>query len=130
VSIGRRPAIAARLAGHRRDGSAVRLVIDSAADSLILFGEAALRTAAASRHERMEGQLEAATARRDVATVPMSGFRSGGSLFQVAWAGLLPRVQDRAEDGLLPLSALGPVLLDLSNGVIVANARLRGSPRR
>jgi hypothetical protein len=128
VSIGRRPAIAARLAGLRRDGSAVRLVIDSGADSLILFGAAALQTLAASRHERLEGQLASATARRDVATVPMSGFRSAGSLFQVPWAGLLPQVQDRAEDGLLPLNALGPVLLDLSNGVIVANARLRSAP--
>ena len=47
-----------------------------------------------------------------------------GSLYRLKWAGLLSDVTDRPEDGLLPLDALGPVMIDFSNRVVVAGARI------
>jgi hypothetical protein len=128
-SIGGRAAIAARLAGLRREGSTTRLILDSGSDSLVLFGQAAQRTAGTFPHERFESRVETAAANRAVVIVPLSGVRIGGSLFALPWAALLPEVTNRSEDGLLPLDALGPVLLDLSTGIVVANARLRSAPR-
>jgi hypothetical protein len=127
---GRRPAIAGHLAGLRWNSSSIRLVIDSGANGLVLFGEVARRTADASALERMDGTLESVISRQKVAIVPVTAFHSGGSRFSVPWAGLLPHVEDRTEDGVISLDAFGPVLFDLSNRVIFANARLRSSPRK
>lgn len=129
-SIGRRPAIVGHLAGPRWNSSTIRLIVDSGANGLVLFGEAARRTAEASALERMHGTLESVHSRQRVAIVPVTAFDSGGSQFSVPWAGLLPQVVDRIEDGVISLDAFGPVLFDLSNSTIVANARLRSSPRK
>ena len=129
-SIGRRPAIAGHLGGLRWNSSTIRLIVDSGANGLVLFGEAARRTAEASTLERMHGTLESVISRQKVAIVPVTAFHSDGSQFSVPWAGLLPHVRDRIEDGVISLDAFGPVLFDLSNGRIVANARFRSSPRK
>jgi hypothetical protein len=125
--IKRRPAITVALAGLRREGPSVRLVVDSGGDGLILFGRAAQLANALFPHERIAGRVETATAARGLDVIPVQGVRTGGSLFSLPYAGLLPQVEDRVEDGLLPLTALGPVLLDLSNRIIVAKARIRSA---
>jgi hypothetical protein len=127
--IGRRPAITAELAGGRDPGTAARLILDSGSDGLLLFGEIARRTATARRHQLFSGRIETATAAREVAMVRLPGIRADGLFFALEGAALLPTVVDRPEDGLLPLHALGPVLLDLSNGVLVTRATFRSAPR-
>ena len=129
-SIGRRPAIAGHLASLRWNSSTIRLIIDSGANGLVLFGEVARRTAEASALERMHGTLESVISRQKVAIVPVSAFHAGESQFSVPWAGLLPHVGDRIEDGVISLDAFGPVPFDLSNNMIIANARFRSSPRK
>ena len=124
-SMGRRPAIAGHVAGLRWNSSSIRLIVDSGANGLVLFGEVARRAAEASAVERMHGFLESVSSRQDVAIVPLTAFHSGGSQFTVPRAGLLPQVVDRTEDGVISLDTFGPVLLDLSNSLIVANARFR-----
>jgi hypothetical protein len=123
--IRQRPAINARLAGLHRTGPDARLVLDSGSNALVLFGGAAQQAAATFSHERSVGQLVTAATRREVVIVPLQGVRTGSKFFQLSSAGLLPDVNDRVEDGLLPLAALGPVLLDLSRRVIVVDARIR-----
>ena len=129
-SIGRRPAIAGHLAGLRWNSATIRLVVDSGANGLVLFGEAARRMAEASRLERMHGTLESVTSRQPINLVPITAFHSGGSQFSVPWAGLLPDVAERIEDGVISLDGFGPVLFELANNRIVTNARLRSSPRK
>lgn len=128
-SIGRRPAIAGHLEGLRWKSSTIRLIVDSGANGLVLFGGAARRTEEASALERMHGTLESVIARQKVALIPVTAFHSGGSEFRVIRAGLLPHVVERIEDGLISLDGFGPVLFDLSNSTIVANARFRSTPR-
>jgi hypothetical protein len=127
--IGRRHAIAAQIR-LGRDTAAARLVLDSGSDGLILFGDLAHRTAGALRKRGIAARIETATGTREVSMVPLMSLRSGPLVFDAGWAGLLPHVVDRPEDGLLPLSALGPVLLDVSNGIVVARARLRPTTQR
>ncbi len=126
-TIERRPAIAVEIPGLQR-GSIARLVIDSGADSVILFAGLARSAQAAPALQGFAGRLDSATASRDVEIVRLRGVFAGGALYEVEWAALLPQVGDRLEDGLFPMSALGPVLLDLASGVVVAKARLR-TPR-
>jgi hypothetical protein len=126
--IGRRPAIATELDfGHHTP--AARLVLDSGSDGLVLFGPLAGRAALARPLQRTTARIQTATSTRGVTMVPLDGLRSGRLLLGPGWAALLPHVLDRTEDGLLPLAALGPVLLDVSNGVVVAGARVRRTPR-
>jgi hypothetical protein len=126
--IERRPAIAAELDfGHHTP--AARLVLDSGSDGLVLFGRLAERAALARPLQRTTARLQTATSTRGVTMVPLGGLRSGRLLLGPGWAALLPHVLDRTEDGLLPLAALGPILLDVSNGVAIAGARFRGRPR-
>ena len=129
-SIARRPAIVGRLAGLRWNGPTIRLVVDSGANGLVLFGEAARRTAEASALERLHGTLQSVTSHQKVAIAQLTAFHAGESQFNVAAAALLPQVVDRMEDGLIPVDAFGPVLFDLSNGLLVANARFRSAPKK
>lgn len=74
----------------------------------------------------MGALLESAVDARSVDVAVVRGVRIGRlHLDGVRSAGLLPDVIDRREDGLLPLAALGPVLLDLSNRLVIAWARPR-----
>jgi hypothetical protein len=114
--------------GFGRDNAAARLILDSGCGSLVLFGGLAERVAATLPHRLTDAVVETPTASRDVAMVPIASVRSGRVTLKASWAGLLPHVMGRAEDGLLPLAALGPVLLDMSNGVVIAAARLRAAP--
>lgn len=120
--------ITAQLAGFGVPGDSIRLVLDSGADGLVLFGKVARKMSTTMRHVSAAGRVLTATGSRQVPIVPLTGIRIGRSRFEVRYAGLLPAVTNRVEDGLLPLTALGPVLLDLSNGVVVAGARLRPAP--
>ena len=126
--IGRRPAIGVDV-GFGRDTAAARLILDSGCGTLVLFGGLAERVAAGLPHRSGDARIETATASREVAMVPIASVRSGRALFRAPWAGLLPHVTDRPEDGLLPLAALGPVLLDVSNRLVITGARLRAATR-
>lgn len=124
----RRPAIRVTLRSLGRRGEPVQLVIDSGADRILLFGELARRTGSALRAEARPGTLATATATARVATVPLGDLGAGRMRLDAGWAGLLPGVVDRVEHGLLPLARLGPVLLDLGGGLLVARAKLRTAP--
>jgi hypothetical protein len=126
-TLGRRPAIGVAV-GFGRDTAAARLILDSGCGTLVLFGGLAERVAAGLADRLTRARVETPTASRDVVMGPMDSVRSGRVKFKAPWAGLLPHVTDRTEDGLLPLSALGPVLLDMSNGVVIAGAGLRTAP--
>jgi len=121
--IERRPAVAATVGG-----TALHLVLDSGADAPLFFGEAARRTAAASRGARRRARLETAAGSVTREAIDVGSVRLGGARADVGWGLLLPEVADRREDGLLPLAALGPVLLDLPSGLVVVGARLRSRP--
>jgi predicted aspartyl protease len=130
-AIGRRPAIVMELQGLGHEGRAIPMVLDSGADGTVLFGELArhAETVLASA-TYYSGRVHTATTRLDsVAIAPLGTVRAGGVYLDGGVAGLLPQVTDRVEAGLLPLSLLGPVLLDVSGGVVVARARLRTRPR-
>ena len=94
----------------RTAGGTLRLVLDSAAEDLILFGAAAA----------------AVTARRGVGLETMTGARAAAvgmppRLTDVRrpprQALLLPDLRDRGEDGLVPLATVGRVALDWQRGV-------------
>jgi predicted aspartyl protease len=128
-TIERRPAILLELPFSGGSGGAARVVIDSGADGAVLFGELARRAKTTLGHLRMPGRVECATASVEATIVPLGTVRAAGVSFDGGLAGLMPEVTDRVEQGLLPLAAFGPVLLDLSGGVLVARARLRARPR-
>jgi len=110
------------------DGASLRLVLDSGADAPILFGEAATRLGGTGGGGRRSARIETAAGSATREALSLAGLRLGRVRLRVTWGLLLPEVADRREDGLLPLAALGPVLLDLSSGQLVANARLRSRP--
>jgi hypothetical protein len=129
-----RPAIAVRWDDPQTavaaDGRAVErsgfLVLDSGTDATILFGDLARSLAQTTTTrpiflETAGGTLRASAARS-------VSLRLAGHAPASISAVLLPRTADREEVGVVPLSALGPVLLSLSDGVVVANARLRRQP--
>lgn len=119
-----RPAVAATLPGG--SPQPLRLVLDSGSSALLLFGDAARRAGEGARGRRTVAALETVTggARREA--VSLAKLEVGSLRIRSAWGLLLPEVGDREEDGLLPLAALGPVLLDLSSRLVVLGARLRG----
>jgi hypothetical protein len=96
----------------------LRLVLDSAADALILFGPAA-------GVPRGRGQVDLATSTGTVRAAFGAAPRLVGLRRTPRQAVLLPEVTDRGEDGLLPLAAIGAVALDWERGVAVLNARPR-----
>jgi len=118
-----RPAVAATVAG-----STLRLVLDSGADAPLVFGAAARRTAASYRGPRRSARLETAAGSVTREAFEVGSVRLGRAHAAGGWGLLLPEVADRREDGLLPLAALGPVLLDLSSELVVVGARLRSRP--
>ena len=100
----------------------LRLVLDSGASELILFGSAAAATQATGAT-----RLATLTGRRRVAVAATPGLESLRRAPRRAL--LLPSVTDRGEDGLLPLSAVGPVAFDWRRGVATLGARATGFGR-
>jgi hypothetical protein len=127
ASIGGRPAIDVELLDVGRRPLVVRLVIDSGAEAVVLFGAAAERLAAARRGAGLARAVTLSTAHGAAASdaAPVGRARSGGVRLRRGHAALLPAVRHRAEDGLVPLDRLGPVLLELAGGRAVLEARPR-----
>ena len=125
--IERRPAVTIALPELGR-GAPARLVLDSGADRTLLFGELARRAARSLGGPGLPGRLSTAAGGAALDTVALGEVRAGAARIDGGHAGLLPAVLDRGEDGLLPLAALGPVLLDLAGGSLVVGARLRARP--
>jgi hypothetical protein len=109
--------------GKAGGGAGLRLVLDSAAEELVLFGRAAAAVPA-------RGAVGLATLRgsRQAAVGPAP--RLIGLPRPPRRAVLLPDVGDRGEDGLLPLAAVGTVALDWRRGVAVLADRGPAYPPR
>lgn len=111
----------------RRPDDGLRLVIDSGADTTLLFGDAARRLSARA--------VPLATARRlatlggDAArpAVLLPKLRAAGRAVGAGPALLLPEVGDRIEDGLVPLARVGALFVDLDGGVRL-DAHWRSAP--
>jgi hypothetical protein len=125
--LGRRPVLAAEIVIPGQRGLGGRLIVDSGSDALILFGALARRLDNARIARQSGGSVVTPTGTRAVRIAAIHGVRIAGTVFETRSAALLPDVL-RPEDGLLPLYLLGPVLLDLANGSIVAQARFRRQP--
>lgn len=129
--IGRRLAVRVELPALGREAAA-RLVLDSGTTSIVLLGDLARRAKVALATRSSAGRMVSAGARRLVRFVPLGEVRVGETHLDGGSAALLPTLagspEDGLEDGLLPLRLLGPVLLDVSSGVLVAGARLRDEP--
>lgn len=94
------------------------LVVDSGASTMVLFGEAASAVSgprvSAARVSTVSGQRRALWG-----MVP----RLRGLQRPPRQALLLPGINDRVEDGLLPLAAVGSVAFDWRRGVAILGAR-------
>jgi hypothetical protein len=109
-------------------GTAALLVLDSGAESVVLFGDLARRAAATVAVRRSVGRLSSGSTGRSVRLVSLGAVHVGSLRIAAGTAGLLAVPSSTGEDGLLPLRLLGPVLLDMTAGVLVAGARLRFEP--
>lgn len=116
----------ARRAGTVR---ALRLVVDSGTDQALLFGEAARAQGHAAVDATNALQLRTLSGARSVRAARLPRLASGEWFLRRGLAVLLPEVEDREEDGVVPLSGLGAVYLDASAGRVVLDARLRAVPR-
>ncbi|MEW6338964.1 MAG: aspartyl protease family protein [Acidobacteriota bacterium] len=125
--IGRRLAVRVEVpaVGPRVDA---RMVLDSGADGVVLFGDVGRRAAATAAVRRATGRLSSGNAGRSVRLLSLGTVRVGHLDLDAGTAGVIPEPGPNGEDGLLPLHLLGPVLLDMSAGVLVAQARLRSAP--
>ena len=94
------------------DGATLRLVLDSGAGDLVLFGPAA-----AAVPPRRQVGLETMTGTRGATIGAPPRLRQLRRAPRQAL--LLPDLTDRGEDGLLPLAAVGSVALDWQRGVAV-----------
>ena len=114
-----------------RAGSAraLRLVVDSGTDRTLLFGAAARAQGHAAVDATSALQLRTLSGARSVRAVRLPRLASGEWLLRRGLAVLLPEVEDREEDGVVPLSSLGAVYLDASAGRVVLDARFRAMPR-
>lgn len=128
--IDRRPAV--RVLLPSLGPAAARLVLDSGANRIVLVGGLARRAEAALAALPWPGRMLSAGARRTLRLVQIGQVRVGEARLDGGAAGLLPRLagspEDGRVDGLLPLRLLGPVLLDISAGVLVVDARWRDEP--
>ncbi len=70
------------------------------------------------------------SARRSVKTVRLGEGRCGDVPLRLGAAVLLAGTRDRAEDGVVPLDALGALLLEGSADEVVLAPRWRSVPRR
>jgi hypothetical protein len=123
--VGRR--VGVRVALPALGGATALLVLDSGAGGVVLFGDVARRAATTAAMRRSAGRLASGSADRSVRLVSLGPLRLRGLGLDAGTAGLLAAPGPTGEDGLLPLRLLGPVLLDMSGGVLVAHARLRSA---
>lgn len=107
---------------------ALRLVVDSGTDRTLLFGAAARAHARAPNDTSSALRLETLSGTRPAHAVRLPPLVSGDWRLRGTSALLLPEVQDRQEDGVVPLSGLGAIYLDASAGRVVLGARLRTTP--
>lgn len=129
ATIAGRPALEVQLRDLGRRPVTVRLVLDSGADRPILFGELARRLASIRAASTRTGELASAHATSAVDFAMVGRGTAGGNPLRLGRAALLPALESRQEDGLLPLAALGPVLLESARGRALLGARLRAAPR-
>lgn len=109
-----RPVVDVPAGGILARVGSLRLVLDSAANQLVLFGGAA--QALARRQvgwSTLNGESRVA-----IAMAP----RIQGLSRRVRRAVLLPQVRDRRENGLVPLTLVGSVALDWGRGVAILDA--------
>jgi len=104
----------------------LRLVVDSGSDTVVLFGDAA-RTAARSASHGLPSIVSAAYSRHFVSSGHVGRVRIGAYRTDLAQARLLPDVRGRAEDGVVPLSLLGPVLFEAGSDTFLLAARPLGA---
>lgn len=124
-----RPALRVDLADLGQRPVSARFVLDSGADRMVIFGHLAERVASRRARFLREGELTGVHGSRRVAFAPPGRAAAGGVALRVSLAALLPDTTWRDEDGLLPAAALGPLLLQLGEGRVVLDARLRDLPR-
>ena len=123
--LSRRAVVSAELVPIDSHAVSARLVLDSGANALVLVGAAANDFARAMRPAQRPGLVHTTTSRRPVPLAVIRGLWVGGARLDVRTAALMTEIANRAEDGLLPLAALGPVLIDMTNKQL-----RRGSLRR
>lgn len=112
----------------RRPDQALRLVVDSGADTTLLFGEAARRHS--TRAVPLAGSRRLATLRgaADRPAVLLPKLHASSRAIGAGPVLLLPEVDDRVEDGLVPLERVGALFVDL-DGDVRLGARWRETPR-
>ncbi|MFZ5786651.1 MAG: aspartyl protease family protein [Acidobacteriota bacterium] len=125
--IGRRLAVRVEVpaVGPRVDA---RMVLDSGADGVVLFGGFARRAGVALTSRARTLRLRSAKEDLVIRAVPLGTVHAAGVDLAAGWAGLLTRDGHGPEDGLLPLRLVEPVLIDSSSDVLIVRARLRSVP--
>jgi hypothetical protein len=121
-----RPAIAAIIHAHAVEPFSTRLVLDSGADHLTLFGAASKRMALVSDPNQTM-TIDSGFGTREVPTAAVT--------VNMAGVERLVRVElrsdlNRAEDGLMPTSFFRSVLVSTADGVVVFNTSLSNNPRQ
>lgn len=127
--IARRPAIRGSVGKGQRRSPPLRLILDSGANATILFGTRARQIVENPRRPLTPARVETPAGSRTVQIAELGSLRSGSSALEIGPTILLPEVQDRQEDGLLPLGAFGPLLLSVPERLLVHDARWRRTPR-
>lgn len=115
--------------GRRRGTETLRLVVDSGADTTLLFGDAARRLATRATLAPAALRVETLAGGATRAAVLLPRLRASTISFGAGPALLLPEVADRNEDGLLPLARVGALFVDLASGEVKLDAHWRSSPR-
>ena len=123
-----RPALEVALEKVGGDAGRLQFVIDSGANTVVLFGAAA---ASALARAGRSGQaiMNAALGARPTDLVRLGRARAGARSLRLGSAAALPEVLDRSEAGLVPLEALGPLRLDMASRSATLSARLRTASR-
>jgi hypothetical protein len=116
-----RPAVTATVRGPTLEPFTVRLVLDSGADHVTLFGLAAQRLALVADPDRTI-VIDSGFGTREV-PITMAGVNADGRNRSVS-VGLRRDVGNREEDGLLPTSFYRSVLVSTADGVVIFNARV------
>lgn len=121
-----RPAVDAVIRAHAVEPFSTRLVLDSGADHVTLFGAASKRMALVSDPNQTM-TIDSGFGTREVPTAAVT--------VNMAGVERLVRVElrsdlNRAEDGLMPTSFFRSVLVSTADGVVVFNTSLSNNPRQ
>jgi predicted aspartyl protease len=127
-SIGTRVAVEIELVDRGREPMRLPLIIDSGASAPVMFGSAATAMLNAGGFSSTS-TLATAGGFSKVRTVTLGRARIGSRSVRLGQAALLPEVTDREEAGLVPLTALGPTLIEVASSRALLGARLRPAPR-